>query len=140
MLDSVIMRFSPGVKYILVPLPTIQKHIRSRGFDHIARLCRDFSSISGFSVCPALMRIKNTVQVGSSKEKRLEQAYGAYMINPRVNLSPESHYLLVDDVWTTGATMRAARDVLAAELKQLGAIDIKISAIVLAKNSGYNFD
>ena len=140
MLFEVISRLSPGVEYVVVPLPTISKHIRSRGFDHIARLCQDFSSISGFSVCSALIRAKNTVQVGSSKVKRLEQAHGAYMVNPKARLDSKSHYLLVDDVWTTGATMRAAREVLKAELKRLGMDDIKISAIVLAKNSGYDFN
>lgn len=139
-LFEVISRLSPGVKYVIVPLPTISKHIRSRGFDHIARLCRDFANISGFSVCPALVRNRATVQVGASKEKRLEQARDAYKINLKVKIDLESHYLLVDDVWTTGATMKAARDVLEAELRRLGAEDIKISAIVLAKNSGYDFD
>ena len=127
--------------YVLVPLPTISKHIRERGFDHIGRLSRDFSAISGVPVVQALIRGKNSVQVGSSAEKRQEQAKGAYLINSKANLSLKSHYILVDDVWTTGATMRAAGAVLEAELLRLGAKkeDIKISAIVLAKNSGYEF-
>ena len=128
-------------KYIIVPLPTISKHIRSRGFDHIMRLARGFSAISGFPVCPVLVRDKTAVQVGSRAKERLRQAKEAYKINPKVTLDLESHYLLLDDVWTTGASMRAARDILEAELIRCGASkdEIKISAIVLAKNSGYEF-
>ena len=126
-------------KYVLVPLPTIRKHVRERGFDHILRLTRDFSAISGLPMVQALSRRKSAVQVGSSAKQRLEQAKEAYTINSKAVLDKKCHYILVDDVWTTGATMRAARGVLAAELRRLGVSDIKISAIVLAKNSGSGF-
>ena len=126
-------------KYVLVPLPTIRKHIRERGFDHIGRLTRKFSEISGVPVCPVLKRRKNTVQVGSDEKTRLEQAKEAYLIDSKAVFDKDSHFILVDDVWTTGATMRAAGAVLGAELRRLGVKDIKISAILLAKNSGQNF-
>ena len=128
-----------GDSFVLVPLPTVRKHIRERGFDHIERLTRDFSAISGIPVVHALSRRKNTVQVGSNAKTRLEQAKGAYLINSKAVLSNKCHYVLVDDVWTTGATMRAARGVLADEIARLGLFGIKISAIVLAKNSGLEF-
>ena len=125
--------------YVLVPLPTIQKHIRERGFDHIKKLTEEISAISDIPVVSILKRRKNTVQVGSSAKKRLEQAKEAYLIDFKAVFNKESHFILVDDVWTTGATMRAARGVLAAELKRRGVKDIKISAIFLAKNDGYKF-
>ena len=133
--------FSGGSKekYVLVPLPTIPKHIRERGFDHIKRLTRDFSSVSGVPVVSILKRRKNTVQVGSDAKTRLEQAKEAYLVDSKVSFDKESHFILVDDVWTTGATMRAAGAVLEAELKRLGVKNIKISAIVLSKNSGCDF-
>lgn len=141
LLYETILRLSPevsrGEKYVIVPLPTISRHIRERGFDHIGRICREFSALSEFSVVPALLRANSAVQVGSDAKTRLKQAKGAYIINSKVTLDPKSHYLLVDDVWTTGASMRAARGILATELGRLGAKKIKISAIVLSKNSGY---
>ncbi len=126
-------------KYVLVPLPTIQKHIRERGFDHIKKLTDELSAISGIPVVSVIKRNKNTVQVGSSAKRRLEQAKEAYLIDSRAIFDEESHFILVDDVWTTGATMRAARGVLVAELKRRKVKNIKISAIFLAKNSGQDF-
>lgn len=139
-LFETVSRFSRE-EYVLVPLPTISKHIRERGFDHILKLSREFAELAGFSVCVALSRENSAIQVGSTASERLEQAKGAYKINPKARLGIKSHYLLVDDVWTTGASMRAAKAVLEAELIRLGAKkrDIKISAICLAKNSGYKF-
>lgn len=128
-------------KYVLVPLPTIRRHIRERGFGHIEKLTREFSEISGIPIVQLLIRRKNTVQVGSDAKTRLKQAKEAYLIDSKVLFDKKSHFVLVDDVWTTGATMRAAGGVLEAELLKLGVKkkDIKISAIVLAKNSGYEF-
>ena len=63
------------------------------------------------------------------------------MSDSKAIFNPESHFLLVDDVWTTGASMRAAGAVLRAELLCLGVAEdkIKISAICLAKNGGDKF-
>ena len=133
--------FARGEKYVLVPLPTVFKHIRARGFDHIGLLCEEFAQLSGFSVVSALSRANSAVQVGSDAKTRLKQAKSAYRSDSKAILDPESHFLLVDDVWTTGASMRAAREVLVAELRRLGVAEekIKISAICLAKNGGGKF-
>lgn len=140
-LNEVISRFSDGEEYVVVPLPTVSKHIRERGFDHIGRLCREFSVLSGFPVAKLLKRVNSAVQVGVDAKTRLKQAKEAYKIDSKVSFNPKSHFLLVDDVWTTGASMRAARAVLEAELLRRGVkkSEIKISAIVLAKNDGYRF-
>ena len=140
-LSETILEFAPGEKFVVVPLPTIRRHIRERGFDHIGLLCRDFAEKMGFEVVLALSRKNSSVQVGADAKTRLEQAKGAYIINSKAVLDIKSHFLLVDDVWTTGASMRAARGVLEAELMRLGAkkSEIKISAICLAKNGGRGF-
>ena len=89
----------PG--YTLVPLPTIGKHIRERGFDHISLICKKM----GMPIEKALLRAKDTVQVGASSEQRQEQAKGAYYAR---GVDENKRYLLVDDVWTTGSSMMAA--------------------------------
>ena len=134
-------------KVIVVPLPTVLKHVRQRGFDHMMAIAREFAGLSGFMVLEVLTRDSNTVQVGSSKLKRKSQARDAYRVDFEVlgKFSKDSlekmHFLLVDDVWTTGASMRSAEQVLRAGLIKMGVNPrkIKISAMVLMKNSGYEF-
>ena len=91
--------------YTLVPLPTINRHIRERGFDHIGLICKK----TGLPVERVLLRNKNTVQVGASLEQRREQAKQAYLLGS-VDLNKK--YLLVDDVWTTGSSMMAAANLM----------------------------
>lgn len=52
------------------------------------------------------MRAADTVQVGASVAERKAQAEKAYVVEGEVESGID--YLLLDDVWTTGATMQAA--------------------------------
>ena len=102
LLESII-----GSDWVLVPLPTIRRHIRERGFDHIGLLCKK----TGLSIERVLARVNNSVQVGANTEMRRRQAAEAYRA---VNVDANKKYLLVDDVWTTGSSMLAACDVMRA--------------------------
>ena len=77
---------------VIVPLPTIGKHIRERGFDHMALLAQK----TGWKVEKVLKRVNNTVQVGASADRRKKQAAMAYAI--AATIKPENEYLLLDDV------------------------------------------
>lgn len=110
-------------KIILVPLPTIRKHIRERGFDHTLRLCFELEQVlqkklkgSGISVeyQSLLWRKNKTVQVGKEKKERVKQAEKAYEICEGVKLDRNTLYILVDDVTTTGASLAAAKKILQA--------------------------
>lgn len=107
--------------WTLVPLPTIARHVRERGFDHIGLVAKR----TGQPVSRVLVRNKNTVQVGASRELRCEQAKEAYRA---VNVNPDMNYLLLDDVWTTGSSMMAAMQ----KLREAGAK--KIGIVVIARS------
>ena len=93
----------------IVPLPTIGRHIRERGFDHTARLAVELTDLRGYTVIPLLLRQNKTVQVGTDAETREKQASAAYAVDPKRLPEVEGKtILLLDDVWTTGASMRAA--------------------------------
>lgn len=111
--------------FSLVPLPTIRRHIRERGFDHVGKIVEYLARESGAKIERVLARAKNCVQVGASEERRREQAREAYRLVGRVD--GETRYLLVDDVWTTGSSMRAA-----CELVRSGGAK-KIEVALLAK-------
>ena len=101
-------------KTILVPLPTISRHVRSRGFDHTALITKKIAKLRHCQSINLLIRAENTVQVGSNRKKRLLQATKAYDINPHHIIDPDATYILFDDVWTTGASLRAAKQKLEA--------------------------
>ena len=110
-------------KIVLVPLPTIRKHIRERGFDHTLRLCFELENflqkrLDDFGISveykSLLVRKNKTVQVGKEKKERVKQAEKAYGICEGVKLDTSTLYILVDDVTTTGASLAAAKKILQA--------------------------
>lgn len=111
-------------KIILVPLPTIRKHIRERGFDHTLRLCFELENflqkrLDDFGISveyqSLLVRKNKTVQVGKEKKERVKQAEKAYGIREGVEIENKALYILVDDVTTTGASLAAAKKILQAD-------------------------
>lgn len=112
-------------KIVLVPLPTIRKHIRERGFDHTLRLCFELEKflqkkLDDFGISVEyqnlLVRKNKTVQVGKERTERVKQAEKAYGICEGVKLDMNTLYILVDDVTTTGASLAAAKKILQANL------------------------
>lgn len=112
---------------IIVPLPTIQTHIRQRGYDHTLRIAELLAKDRKLECRKLLQRNDSYVQRGRNKKDRLEQARKAYRC---VNqLDPSAIYILVDDVVTTNASVRFAAD----ELKRAGATNVW--AAVLARQA-----
>ena len=110
---------------VLVPLPTIRKHIRERGFDHTLRLCFELENflqkrLDDFGISveyqDLLVRKNKTVQVGKEKKERVKQAEKAYGIREGIKIENKTLYVLVDDVTTTGASLAAAKKILQANL------------------------
>ena len=123
---------------VIVPLPTIRRHIRERGFDHTLLIARKMvRRWPKARVCQILERRGQTVQVGSDKETRERQAEEAYMVTERgaaqikelVRWRPEQKFLLIDDVWTTGASMEAAIQVM----REAGAQKIAAAVVLMPR-------
>lgn len=111
------------VEVVVVPLSTIGRHVRERGLDHTAILAKKLAKRRGWKYEKTLGRATDVVQVGTKATERKKQAENTYEVVRGV--SGEKLYLLVDDVWTTGATMLAAEKVL----REAGAK--KIAGVVL---------
>jgi len=107
--------------FVLAPLPTIARHVRERGFDHVGLIAKKMK----MPVARVLVRNKNTVQVGASREARKRQAGEAYRA---LEVDPDEKYLLLDDVWTTGSSMMAAMQ----KMREAGAK--KIGIVVIARS------
>lgn len=111
----------------VVPLPTIGRHVRERGLDHTRMLAKALAKRRGWQVEQVLARATDTVQVGASAAKRKSQAEKTYELVKEIE--PTRGYLLLDDVWTTGASMQAAAKVL----HEAGARRIYGAVVVIGK-------
>jgi predicted amidophosphoribosyltransferase len=111
---------------VVVPVPTIARHVRARGLDHTWLVAKKLAKIRGWSCKKLVRRITNTVQVGADAERRHVQAKEAYELAGEVNKVTD--YLVVDDVCTTGASLEAVCRIL----RSGGAKNI--SVVVLAKS------
>lgn len=93
--------------FLVVPMPTITKHLRSGGFDHSKLLARRVAQYKRMNYLPALRRVGQTRQVGASRAMRQKQIEKTMYALPRANLKG-ADILLIDDVMTTGASIGEA--------------------------------
>lgn len=109
----------------IIPIPLHPKRLKTRGYNQVegfARQLAEINQINYFS--DGLIRTKyHSSQVNEDKTHRLNNLKNAFEINS--NLQP-GHYILVDDVLTTGATIASA-------VKKFNLSDnFKISVITIA--------
>ena len=97
---------------ILVPVPTIATHIRQRGYDHIELIAKQIAKKCGGTITPLIARRGKFVQRGASKAARLEQSERSFYLKSPTPLSPKPLYIIIDDVYTTGATTAAIAKIL----------------------------
>ena len=116
---------------VIVPLPTSTAHIRSRGFDHTLYLAKRLKRLRGYKVASLLSRTKNTVQVGADEKTRKAQAEQAFEVRKNAQLDPNVTYIVLDDVWTTGASMQAA----VKKLRRAGAKNVVVAVLAISKRA-----
>jgi len=105
----------------LVPVPTTARRRRDRGFDQGELLARCAGRGAGIAVATPLRQTAGDAQRGRSRSERLA-AVGRFACGP-ASLSRGARVLLVDDVATTGASLRDCAGALrAAGLAAVGAV------------------
>ena len=106
----------------IVPIPTITKHTRARGYDHMQLITQELASKRGLFHSMPLKRATTTVQQGANRRKRQEQAQAAFKA---CGVLSGKRYLLVDDICTTGFTLEYA----ARTLREAGASEVWVAVI-----------
>jgi ComF family protein len=108
---------------VIVPVPTVSSHVRERGYDHMILIAKYVAKARGLKLEPLLCRRTSTKQRQSTAVQRTEQAKQAFSVNGNINA--DVSYLLIDDVITTGATIKYA----SKALRDAGAKHIWVAAI-----------
>ena len=109
----------------LVPVPLHPQRRRERGFNQAESLCRLLGRHAGLPVWNALRRVRFTeTQTHLARHERLENLRGAFATARRRPVSG-AHLLLVDDVFTTGATV----DECARVLRRAGAASVRVLTV-----------
>lgn len=108
---------------VIVPIPTINSHIRRRGYDHMLLIARRLAKLRKMPLSTHLERANSYTQQSSGRAKRIEQAKNAFRCS--YALDKNKIYLVVDDVVTTGSTVNYA----SKTLREAGASEVWVASI-----------
>lgn len=116
----------------IVPVPMHWFKHATRGFDHTRALAGELSRRTGVPVLRAIRKVKRTpAQAGLTRARRRDNVKRAFAAAGGVQVRG-LNLLLVDDVFTTGATANAA----ATALKKAGAAHVSILTVARADRHG----
>jgi predicted amidophosphoribosyltransferase len=118
-------RFQACFRPAVVPVPIRPVKYFRRGFNLPALVARALSSLAGWPFAPLLLRRTGWIrpQAGLRLNEREENVRAAFALSPDRRPPPE--ILLIDDVYTSGATARAC----ALALKTAGAGNIVVLTV-----------
>lgn len=116
------LKYLQEKKFVLVPLPLSSLKLAQRGFNQSELIAQEISSFFSLKINSHLLqKIKNTPsQTNLSAEQRKENIRHSFQCS-----SPTcpSHLILVDDIFTSGATLKeAARTLQKAGAKEIWAL------------------
>ncbi len=108
---------------IAVPVPTTPGRIRERGYDHMLLIAKYVAKTRNLKCEQLVYRQTNTKQRQAKATKRIAQAKQAFAAKDKIDAN--TPYLLIDDVVTTGATVKYA----AKALRDAGAKHVWVAVI-----------
>lgn len=103
---------------VVVPVPISDKHFAERGYNQVDIIYKEWCKESNLPYISALVKLDHTKPMWQlNKEKRKENLEGAFLKkilckDEKKIWESAENILLVDDVYTTGATMEMCAQVL----------------------------
>lgn len=100
--------------FILTPIPLSNKRFLFRGFNQSEELAKELSLALNLPIQKFILKTKNTKpQTALSKDQRKNNILNVFIVQERIRQKIQGKkILLVDDVFTTGATMDEAAKIL----------------------------
>jgi len=111
---------------VMVPVPLHIRRLRERGFNQALLLAKELSSRMGIPYAErALKKVKDTpVQIGLKKKERRINLRGAFQVKDQEAIQGKA-VMLVDDVYTTGATVNeCSRALLKAGAERVAVLTV----------------
>lgn len=110
--------------WVLVPVPILRKRLLQRGYNQAEELAVELSQLTGNRMCRLLERrdtgvLSQTRLSAGARQENARLAYHARRAYAAGRRTAPARLLLIDDVYTTGATARAC----AAVLKKLNGVE-----------------
>jgi len=114
---------------LIIPVPLHLKRLRWRGFNQSLLLAQAIGRDKQIPVDPFLLeRVRPTVpQINLNEKERRSNVQGAFAVNAQEHLQ-EARVLLIDDVYTSGATVNECARVL----RQNGALAVDVFTLARA--------
>lgn len=111
-------------KWVITEVPLSRHRQNQRGFNQSELLAKALADILDLRYSNLLKRTRNTrPQVGLEASLRKQNVKNAFALTDDCSLSAVN-YILVDDVWTTGATLKECAKVLKIKAKKVWAITV----------------
>jgi ComF family protein len=110
---------------ILVPVPLHPRKQRERGYNQSQLIAEQLARAAGQGACvkQLLRRVIDTdSQTHYDRRERQENLKNAFAPSAGPSLSADCHYVLVDDVFTTGSTLNSC----AKTLRRAGAVNLDV--------------
>ncbi len=111
----------------LIPVPLHSKKLRQRGYNQSECIARGISKATKIPINTQLLKRTQYTETQTQKNRysRWENVEGKFSVD-REYITESRHYLVIDDVLTTGATIEAAAS------KLLAIRNAKVSVLTLA--------
>jgi ComF family protein len=95
---------------VVIPIPLHDNRQRQRGFNQAELLAEGFCDVTGLRLMRSgLRRVRDTkAQFSLGRSDRVANLRDAFAIGPALLREPPQRALLLDDIYTSGATVQAA--------------------------------